>query len=100
MIFTRSNMLPLEKKTNTNKCEEHRTIYFIYTLRKYHTRHFVTGCIVARHIEKAINHCKDEFVPFVDYEKAFDRVHWPKLMQVLSKIGVDYETEKLFGIST
>ena len=27
--FTRSNMIPLEKKTNTNKCEEHRTIYLI-----------------------------------------------------------------------
>ena len=27
--FTRSNMIPLEKKTNTNKCEEHRTISLI-----------------------------------------------------------------------
>ena len=36
---------------------------------------------------KAIDHCKDVFV---DYEKTFDRVHWPKLMEVLAKIGVDY----------
>ena len=27
--FTRSNIIPLEKKTNTNKCEEHRTISLI-----------------------------------------------------------------------
>ena len=27
--FTRSNIIPLEKKTNANKCEEHRTISLI-----------------------------------------------------------------------
>ena len=29
--------------------------------------------------EKAIDHCKDIFVAFMDYEKSFDRVHWPKI---------------------
>jgi len=28
-------------------------------------------------------------VCFVDYEKAFDRVDWSKLMQILESIGVD-----------
>ena len=32
---------------------------------------------------------------FVVYEKAFDRVHWPKLMEVLAKIGVDYRDRKM-----
>ena len=31
---------------------------------------------------------------FVDYEKAFGRVHWPKLMEVLAKIGVGYRDRK------
>ena len=45
--------------------------------------------------EKAIDHCKDVFVAFVDYEKAFDCVHWPKLMEILAKIGVDYRDRKI-----
>ena len=31
----------------------------------------------------------------MDYEKTFDRVHWPKLMEVLAKIGVDYRDRKM-----
>ena len=54
------------------------------------------GSILLRVIsEKAIDHCKDVFVAFVDYEKAFDRVHWPKLMEALAKIGVDYRDRKM-----
>jgi len=29
-------------------------------------------------------------VCYVDYEKAFDRVDWPKLMTILQNIGVDW----------
>ena len=32
---------------------------------------------------------------FVDYEKVFDCVHWPKLMEVLAKICVDYRDRKM-----
>ena len=45
--------------------------------------------------KKAIDDCKDVFVAFVDYEKTFDRVHWPNLMEVLAKIGVDYRDRKM-----
>ena len=32
---------------------------------------------------------KDVFVCFVDFEKAFDRVNWTKLMEILKQIGID-----------
>ena len=31
----------------------------------------------------------------MDYEKAFDRVHWQKLMEVLANICVDYRDRKM-----
>ena len=40
-------------------------------------------------------HFKDVSVAFVDYEKAFHRVHWPKLMEVLAKFGVNYGDRKM-----
>ena len=34
---------------------------------------------------------------FVDYEKAFDRVDWKKLMNALRKKGVDWKERRLIG---
>ena len=33
----------------------------------------------------------------MDYEKAFDRVDWRKVMEVLRKIGVDWRDRRLIG---
>jgi len=33
----------------------------------------------------------------VDYEKAFDRADWKKLMHALSRIGVDWKDRRLIG---
>ena len=32
---------------------------------------------------------------FVDFEKAFDRIRWDKLMEILKKIGVDWRERRL-----
>ena len=35
------------------------------------------------------------FVCFVDYEKAFDRVNWSKMMEILQQVGVDWRDRNL-----
>ena len=39
--------------------------------------------------EKMLDHGKELFVCFVDYEKAFDRVNWVKMMGILKDLGID-----------
>ena len=40
---------------------------------------------------------KDVYICFVDYEKAFDRVDWKKLMKALRRVGVDWRDRRLIG---
>ena len=46
--------------------------------------------IVALHIlyERNLVYNNKVYVSYVDYEKAFDRVDWTKLMTILQNIGV------------
>ena len=39
--------------------------------------------------EKSIEFNQDLYMCFIGYEKAFDRVNWRKLMEILHDIGVD-----------
>jgi len=45
--------------------------------------------------ESSIEHNRKVCVCFVEYEKAFDRVDWIKLMSVLQNIAVDLQYRKL-----
>ena len=38
---------------------------------------------------------KNIYVCFVDYEKAFDRIQWVTLMDILRKVGVDYRDRRM-----
>ena len=40
--------------------------------------------------ERCIEHDQSVYICFVDYEKAFDRVDWWKLMAILKDLGVDW----------
>jgi len=47
--------------------------------------------------ERSLEVGHDVYVCFVDYEKAFDRVDWVKLMRALRRIGIDYRDRRLIG---
>ena len=36
-------------------------------------------------------------VCFIDWQKAFDRVNWTKLMQILNRIGIDSQERRLIS---
>ena len=36
-------------------------------------------------------------VCFIDWQKAFDRVNWTKLMQILKRIGIDWQERRLIS---
>ena len=45
--------------------------------------------------ERSLEHNNKVFVCFFGYEKAFDRVNWMKMMEILNDIGVDWRDRKL-----
>ena len=53
--------------------------------------------IVALHVlyERNLEYNNKVYVCYVDYEKAFDRVDWTKLMMILENIGIDWRDRKL-----
>ena len=40
--------------------------------------------------ERCIEHNQTVYVGFVDYEKAFDRINWKNMMNILKIIVVDW----------
>ena len=45
--------------------------------------------------ERSLEHDQEVNKYFVDFEKAFDRIRWDKLMEILKKIGVDWRERRL-----
>lgn len=110
-----STFIPLPKKNNARKCEDHRLISLMsHTLKVFlkiiHQRIYkkcerdisssqfgfrqgmgTREAIVATQV--LVQNChdvrKDICLCFIDYEKAFDRVEHPKLMQLLRSLDID-----------
>ena len=119
--FCVSKIIPIPKKPNAKKCEENRTFslkllktskILLKTLyeriyakvdvflgndqfgfrRKMGIREAIATLRVVA--EKSIEFGKSLYICFVDYEKAFDRVNWVKLMEILEMIGLDWKERK------
>ena len=119
--FLETIMVPLQKKANAVECTEYRTLSLIshaskillkilakriqpkadYTNGKTQfgfkkgvgTRNAIGMLRIL--CERSLEFDNELFVCFVDFEKAFDRVNWVMMMDVLKKVGVDWKERRL-----
>ena len=47
--------------------------------------------------ERCVDHDQEIYVCFMDYEDAYVRVNWSKLLKVLKDIGVDWRDRELIA---
>jgi len=116
-----SVIIPIEKKSGAQECVDFRTIsvvsYASKIVLKIFTRRLESkaemflekdqcgfrkgrgtrDAIAALRVmyERSLEHHKKVYVCHVDFEKAFDRVNWYKLMSILQSMGVDWRDRKL-----
>ena len=121
--FTKVILIPIQKKQNATECADHRTISLISHASKImlkiltkrieaKARDFIgktqfgfrKGCgtreaigVMRMLCERSLEMDNDTYVCFVDFEKAFDRVNWVKMMEVLQKLGVDWRDRRMIS---
>ena len=121
--FTKVVMIPLQKKTRAEECEDYRTISLISHASKIMLKvltkriaaratgfigknqfGFRKGCgtrdaigVMRMLCERSLEHGNEVYICFVDFEKAFDRVNWVKLMEVLKELQVDWKDRRLIS---
>ena len=114
-------LIPVQKTTNAIECSDHRTISLIphaskillkiltkriaHKVKDFLGRNqfgFRRGCgtreaigVLKMICERSMEHGNDVYICFVDFEKAFDRVNWVKMMKVLTSLGIDLKDRKM-----
>ena len=121
--FTEVTMIALKKKLQATKCSDHRTISLIALTAQIVAK--ILRRRIEKKIEDVLG--EDQFgfrigkgtrdaigmlrimsertleideelsVCFIYWQKAFDRVNWTKLMQILKKIGIDWRERRLIS---
>src|SRR6478609_6728954 len=121
--FTRAVMIPLQKKMNAVECSDHRTISLISHASKIllkiltnrieaKARDFIErnqfgfrkACgtrdaigVMRMICDRSLEFGNNVYICFVDFEKAFDRVNWEKMIKVLQSIGVDWRDRRMIS---
>jgi len=120
--FTEVTVIALRKKPQATKCSDNRTISLMA-----HTAKIVAKILRRRIEKKIEDVLGDQFgfrrgkgtrdaigmlriiskrtleideelnVCFIDRQKAFDRVNWTKLMQILKETGIDWHERRLIS---
>ena len=113
----------LKKKTQATKCSDHRTISLTahtgniiakvlrrrierkievllgedqFGFRRGNGTRFAVGMM--RIIAERTSEIDEELcVCFIDWQKAFDRANWTKLMQILKRTGIDWRERRLIS---
>ena len=114
-------LIPIPKKKKASECEDYRTISLIPHAAKVLLRiinrrleskaNYYLGddqfgfrrgrstrdaiAVMRTLVERNLEYNQDVFACFVDFEKAFDRVNWEKLTEILEKIGIDWRDRRL-----
>jgi hypothetical protein len=122
--FIDVTMIALKKKLKATKCSDHRTISIIaYTAkivarilrrrieRKTEDKLGKNQCVFRRGkgtrnaivmlrilAGRTLDIDEELSASFIDWQKAFDRVNWTKLMQILKGIGIDWRERRLISI--
>jgi len=121
--FTEVTVITLKKKTKATKCSDYRTVSLIAHTAKIIAK--ILRRRIEKKIEDVLG--KDQFgfrrgkgtrdaigmmriiaertleideelcVCFIDWQKAFDRVNWTKLMQILKRIGIGWRERRLIS---
>ena len=119
--FTTAVMITLPKKPNANECKFFRTISLISHTSKillqilhakmqkkidenlsntqfgYRSERGTRDAIGAMRqlTERRLEIGRDTYTCFIDFEKAFDKVNWTKMLEIMKNIGIDHRDRRL-----
>src|SRR2546425_3373565 len=119
--FSRTAMIPLPKENNAVNCSDYRTISLICHASKImlkvltkrieaKAKHllgrnqfgFRKDCgtrdavgVMRTLCERSLEYGNEVFICFVDFEKAFDRVNWVKMFEILKSLHIDWKDRRL-----
>ena len=119
--FTRTAMTPLPKKNNVVNCSDYRTISLICHASKIMLKvltkrirvkakhllrrnqfEFKKGCgtrdavgVMRTLCERSLECGNEVYICFVDFEKAFDRVNWVKMFEIMKSSHIDWKDRRL-----